>query len=331
MKVNILIIEDDESQQINIKDSIEAYCLRYSEREIVADYIFDDKDIGNKIFYNKYDCIVLDLYWENNPDGGRDLIDNIMNKKRIPLVVYSGNLSTINDIPETSGFLKYERTKEFFEVLDKIFEIKNTHIYDLLGYDGIIDDKISKVFWKDIDRTMKFIPKNYLSQGHNSITRYLTTFAVESLSIEENEDYQEFEFYIPFRYDGQPMTGNIYSIGDSYYLLITPKCQLIQKKVNTVSLINIKSGISKTAADKLKNTMYILPKTSFLPPISILDFNDLLSQPIQTISTLEPVCSVSDIFVKNIQSKFSQYYGKLGQPDFAKEDANEAVECKNNV
>lgn len=331
MKVNILIIEDDESQQINIKDSIEAYCLRYSEREVVADYIFDDKDIGNKIFYNKYDCIVLDLYWENNPDGGRDLIDNIMNKKRIPLVVYSGNLSTIADMPETFGFLKYERTKEFFEVLDKIFEIKNTHIYDLLGYDGIIDDKISKVFWQDIDRTIKFIPKDFLNNGHNSVTRYLTTFAVGTLSVDENEEYQEFEFYIPYAQNGDPMIGNIYKIGDSYYLLVTPKCQLIQKKANKVSLINIKSGISKNASEKFKSSIYKLPKIAFLPEISVLDFNDLLSLPIEDVATLKPVCSVSEPFIKNIQSCFSQYYGRLGQPDFAKEVNNETIDCKSNI
>lgn len=332
--IEILAIEDEKKLREMLEDSVKTYNISKkldTENKVNIKCLEDDSQLGDLLFRNKYDCLVLDINWgNNNPNGGRELIRQILENKRIPVVVYSGRLNQIEDIEERFGFQKFDRTVKFSRVLDYIVSVKQTKIFDLLGYDGELDKIITDIFWKDIDKSLKSINLEE-ELDSKALARVLTTRIINYLSVSNEDDkYKYYEFYINPSLTKDCHNGDIYKLDDEYFLVITPECQLI--KINTVNLIKI------DFSEKIEEKVLESPKTEkrmsalrrlitegdcsehYIPP-----FNDLRHALVnfRNISTLEKskltedkkIITVNPIYMKNIQSRFSQYYSRQGQPD----------------
>ncbi len=344
--INILLIEDDETQVKSMKDIAEAYEIS-NGCKIQIDSIDNDSMIGNKLFENKYDCIVVDINWgDKNPEGGRKLIDKIINKKRIPLIVYAGNLSYVEDIEEQIGFKKFARTTPFNNVIDEIIRIKKLKIFDLIGYDGSLDQKITKIFWDDLDNTIKLIEDIPEYDDSEALVRMLTTRIVNKLNITEGGKQKYFEFYISPSVSDEVHNGDIYSINGENYLVILPECQILHHHDKPIAVVHIDYEKAKDKIlDVLKapearrhkafNENFSLeksPSEHFLPPyrdngVGVIEFGNVSSFSREKFLKENKIASINPNYMKNIQSRFSQYYARQGQPDI---DIDHLISSLNN-
>lgn len=332
--INILLVEDEESQIQMIKEAVETYCIS-NGCEINIDSIKNDLEIGNKLFDKKYDCIVIDINWgEENPDGGKKLINKIVNKKRIPLIVYAGNLSYVEDIEEQIGFKKFIRTTPFRTVLDEIKRIKDLKIFDLIGYSGELDAKITDIFWNDLEKSIKSIKNIPEYDDSNALVRMLTTRIVNKLNINEEGKQKYFEFYISPPVSDDVHNGDIYTIDGENYLVIMPECQIIHHLSEPVVMahidyekINNKLEIVKRAGENKRanvlNDVLSLeknPSGQFIPPfkdkgIGFINFANICTISREKLIKDNKYVSINPEYMKNIQARFSQYYSRQGQPD----------------
>ncbi len=332
--IKILAIEDDVKQIDMMKARVETFNIQkgFNEKEkLYIECRQNDEDLGKLLFENKFDCLVLDINWGNsNPNGGRDLIMRIINNKRIPIVVYSGKLNQIEDIEENLGFKKIDRTENFSVVLNYVLTVKKTHVFDLLGYDGELDKIITDIFWKDIDKSLKAINLEENLDG-KALTRVLTTRVINYLSLSNEEDkYKYYEFYINPSLTKDCHNGDIYKLDEEYFLVITPECQLI--KIDTANLIKI------DFSEKIEEKVLESPKTEkrvsalrrlitegncyehYIPPFNglrhaLVNFRNIMTLEKSKLTEDKKIITVNPLYMKNIQSRFSQYYSRQGQPD----------------
>lgn len=335
--INLLVIEDDENQIQSINDAIEAFNLDSPEDIIAADYHRNDAGVYKDVFYKKYDCIVLDINWGRGKEtAGRELAKKIIDSKRVPVFVYSGNLNEIEDIEERFGFRKFLRTTPFREIIDEAKKLKDSHIFDLLGYEGIIDQKILKVFWNDIDSARKFVAKIPEHDNSDALGRIITTRVVELLNIDVDSAKQKFyEFYIYPSLRKTPNNGDIYRliVGDetNYYLIITPTCQLLNGTVPYANLLKIDFSNRKiddvmNAAEQNRISKLTVLVTNppaalhFIPPFSdefdmgVINFNSIITRPVADLVEVNKVTTINPAYMKDVQARFSQYFSKQGQP-----------------
>lgn len=335
--IKILAIEDEKNLREMLEDRVQTYNISKKlneDNKLNIQCLEDDSQLGDLLFKNKYDCLVLDINWGNkNPNGGRELIQLILENKRIPIVVYSGRLNQVEDIEECFGFKKFDRTVNFSQVLDYIVTIKQTRIFDLLGYGGDLDKKLNEIFWKDIDKTISSISNADINDG-SSVVRVLTTRVINKLADDNNYKQKYFEFYIfpPITVDVH--NGDIYNIKGEDYLVILPECQVLNSNGNFITMahINYQKGleikekilgkVGNNQINELNNRLFknISPGEHFIPPygsngIGIVEFRNLITVEKNNLESLPKKATINPDYMKNIQSRFAQFYSRQGQPD----------------
>ena len=176
----------------------------------------------------------------------------------------------------------------------------------------------------------------------------------EYLEITEESDFVKFhpaEIYITPVIKTNVFTGDIVYKNDvptQDFIVLSPSCDLAQKKAKDILLINIedpskgilneKTGIIKknTAGEEVinesKNIVARLvynnysPKYHYIPPYKdikggLINFQKLWSCRANTFSdNYTRRGSVTMSFTKDIISRFSYYYSRQGSPDFEFEE-----------
>jgi len=290
---------------------------------------------------------IVDLKLANEvADEGRgnELIGEIFERYRIPIFVYSKNLTLLEEDYKTSNnqFLKlYQKAdKPFLDILNEIERLYSTGIIDILGKKGILDEFLNDIFWSHISENMQYWID---SPDKQSLARYILSHVYEKLEINESGDFEYYhtpEVYIKPPIRENIHTGDIFEIETEKYLVITPACDIEIKytpqgkpfrKASKLSLLklnefdaniycrNRKDKVERNKVkDILSNNLY---RYQYLPPYLnekgyILDFEEVLNLDLDVDTKLERIASISQIFLKNIISRFSQYYSRFGQPVF---------------
>jgi hypothetical protein len=141
-------------------------------------------------------------------------------------------------------------------------------------------------------------------------------------------------------------TGDLIKIEESHFLVLTPACDIVYnykdddkgnkvqfRKADKMILASVKefnypvlcanknnNGIKKDELKKyVKNEYY---RYHYLPPFNnengyLIDFQDLSSIPFDVQHSRE--ATISAPFIKDIISRFSNYYSRQGQPTFSQD------------
>lgn len=342
-KIVIVIVEDDKSQREMYNDCIEEYNLENKSYEIVVHLLNNDNEIPSILYNNHIDAIIIDLNWGvgDAENKGNNLIKKIYKDCRIPIFVISGNLQYLeNDYKESPIFKKYQRDDiEFDSVLDEIEALYKTGYTRVLGSHSKIDQMLSKVFWDYMSDSIDYWKDQEESLMTQRMLRFATTRINEMLTIDSShnhDNYDSLEFYIKPAIKDKPFTGDIIIFDDKKYIVITAACDLEQDNSEYVVLCQIsfniiddlKTGIkggSNTAERDLEK--YInnsKARFHLLPPCNaftggLIDFQILVS--VEKSDFFEHsvvIAAINPSFVKDIQARFSHYYGRQGQPQLNK-------------
>lgn len=340
-KIHLVIVEDDNAQQQMYKDSIEEYNLASENYEIQCSILANGNDIPQILFNDRIDLIIIDL---DLGTGAKDAEGNALVKKiykdcRIPIFIVSGNIHLLDeDYNESAIFKKYTRdTVDIMELLTEIQQLYSTGYTHALGANSKIDEMLTKVFWNH----MSNIIFSWQNQDRDLQTQRMLRFAVSRITgmLEFNDEnkhdkYDAIEFYMePTK--NSPFTGDIINYKDKKYIVITAACDMEQDgsaefivlcgitfdKVNSL-IARLKKEESKTAEKELQQFIRnSKQRLHLLPPCSMFDGGLVDFQMVKSVSKEDfnefasVVKTINPVFVKDIQARFSHYYGRQGQPE----------------
>ncbi|MEA4903531.1 MAG: hypothetical protein VB090_01590 [Petrimonas sp.] len=351
-KIRVIIVEDDQAQKDMYQDCVDEFNSSNDTFAIEVFKLSDDKEIPNLLYDKRIDAVVVDLDWGmgSQENEGNRLVRKLYKDCRVPIFIVSGNLNLLNDDYEESPILKkYQRDTIIFDnLLNEICDLYKTGYTKALGSQSMIDQMLSKVFWEH----MSSVISNWENQDSDVQMKRMLRFAVtrinEMLTITTNDKHDEYnalEFYIKPAIKDRPFTGDIISYDNKKYVVITAACDMEQEKYEFVVLCGIDFDVTKDLQDRIKTTSKTaedkfstfikngVPRYHLLPPCDLfigglVDFQMILSVKIEDFNEKATVvASINPVFHKDIQARFSHYYGRQGQPQLSRDSIIEWIKA----
>ena len=360
-EIRLIIAEDEKSTVEAYRDNIEAYNdeLKKENLRIIAQF-YEEAKVSSEKINNNFDAAIIDLKLKDDKSGdesgGQKLINDIVEKLRIPTFVYTANPGLFDAIErEESVFFKkcVKAETKILSILKIIKHIYGTGITRIMGGRGLIEDKLNEIFWKHIDKNLDLEELKTFSE--KKLLRYIALHLQEYLGLSESGDFENYipaEVYIHPPIKNHIHTGDILKKGsdDKFYIILNPSCDMVVRSIKKIddgkklpvrnaekivlaslikwSELDDLSGITKESGKDKKKRLkdHISNKKGryhYLPPYAklkdgmFIDFQFIGAYDPDTIeSNFERVATISSVFLNNIIARFSQYYSRQGQPDF---------------
>lgn len=344
MPLNLLLIDDDSQQRKLVKDALDLF-----RKQTQFDIILEEADTFNigleKINTNRFDAAIIDLRLSNNDTEakGNSVIKEIRDRLRFPIRIVSGHLGDLEEeLKEQTIFFDYytRDNVDFEKIFNEFISIYETGITRILNYRGRIDSDITNIFWKHVSVILpEFIRKKKISPSwdvEKILLRYISAHILEylELNIDNNlEAVDNIEFYIKPSIKEKIFTGDILKkkSDDSYWVILTPVCDLAtdvkrkEPKAEYVTLVGIQhinsiiaqkptKDVTKLYQNSLDLKYHYLPK-SILFQGGFINFQILQScLTTDLFKDFDMMLVISNLFRKDIISRFSNYYSRQGQP-----------------
>jgi len=349
-KFKILLVEDK-------KDEIEVY--ESSIRRYKAEYEIDVETCiaqsvseAYTLLNNSYDGAIIDLKLEKDGDEGNQVIQQIHENFRIPIIVFSGTPDYFNSDKTYILDICKKGEKSYEELISQLYNVYQTGLTKIMSGRGVIEQTMDKIFWNNLHSKIP-IWETYVAKGHDTekaLLRYTINHLLELLDNEEDIYYPE-EMYLSPPIVEHYQTGTILREKSTrkLYLVLSPACDLVLHsgscktdrillcEINNRNMPFVKSSKKDLAkSDKEAKAIDRLSKLTnntftlyyhYLPPVEFFEggfvnFRHVKSYKMKDLILefeMEKV-QISAQFIKDIIARFSVYYARQGQPDFNRED-----------
>lgn len=352
-KVRILVVEDDEDQLQAYHDAAEE--LNNEDLRIELTKLKSSLSAKEKLLSTNFDGAIVDLNLSTgNPKeaSGNEVLLEITEKHRFPVLVVSGNLENIDPRIQESGFLKtFARDTANDRIFSFLLKIHATGITRILGGRGLIEQHLGEIFWKHLACDFD----NWDAGDRNSektLLRYTVAHMSEYLDLPAgdtaNECYHEAEFYIIPPIRKHIATGDIVCKKSDRFIVLSPACDVALRGNNGDKLIInagaivlapifalsreafLRRGLLKEDDGSRRSSSILdqiikgkIQKYILLPEYrnidaGVVDLQNLHTWSLDEFLEADRLATVTGAFIKDIQSRFAAYYGRQGQPDLDK-------------
>jgi hypothetical protein len=247
-KLNLLIVEDKESQLTLYRDHIDLFNSKSSDLKIIPSIAKSLAESLEKINTESFDAAIIDLKLRGDSFEieGEAVIKEIRKMLRFPIYVVSNVPKSLSpELQESSTFYNvYNSTeKDTGELLIEIVKLYNTGITRILGKRGLIEDRLQEIFWKHITPLVDTLDANVDTNKHEKILlRHITNYLYEYLQLDEEDNFENYhveEFYIIPCIRSKCHTGDIISCDGKNYVILSPACDMACGKAKPVSIAEI--------------------------------------------------------------------------------------------
>lgn len=335
--LNILLVEDNLGDIGVFKSSLELFD---EDNSITTNLQTADsfESALELIKNNEFDGLVIDLSLKNNSQGGKEIINAIINKYKltIPIVVYTGTPDEIAEYGYIEIYQKGERAELITEILTDFKKTKECGLNELFNAKGRIQDLLKDVFYRNIYHQKKqWIEYEDKELVKNAILRHTLNHLTQHID-EANEKYFLEEMYIFPPVSDLYKTGSIIKdTSNNYHIILTPACDFAQSKARCVLLAEIidpndyveiylpstiKQSTRKARLDGImrnkKQEYHYLPQLNDFNG-GFIDFTSIKSYSQDELEKQygEVKIQISPSFISDILGRFSSYYARQGQPD----------------
>lgn len=269
----ILLIDDDDDQEIQLRQTIEDI----NEDEEVPYSVSCEvaRTIDSATYYlytNKFDGLIVDLTLNEGDEvetdeilSGNVLLNQILRKELIPVVVRTGTPDRfVNIFEKKDNIIKiYPKDEtDFYTHISELVEMKESSFFKIFGTDGKISSSINQLFWQVIpdcfsswdDQLMLSMPDK-----EETIVRYISSWVINKYNYSGNSynTQDPLEMYMFPNTIEQICTGDIFEKNGNYYIVLTPACDLANHKTENILLAKIVSHNQikdfSDRVDKVKN------------------------------------------------------------------------------
>lgn len=356
--LNLLLIEDSSEDSSLFQDTVSRLNIDADEEKYHLEIADSYSDGMNKVS-GRFNGIIVDIKLDGG-HSGRDIICEIINKYRVPVVIFTGTpyFEEQNDDYPIKIYKKGEASQE--DIIKELCAVSDTGLFKVLGGTGILEKTMTQIFWNNLYPHIE-LWKDMHSKGIDTETillRYAISH-IQELIDSDGPAYVTEEMYISPTIDEKIKTGSIIKSKneDKYYIVLSPPCDLAlhgeKFKTNYVLICEIDpldevnskiiNGLSKSKHNKkikeaIKNNYtdyyHWLPKNTLFVG-GYINFRKVNTYSPEKLDDLfnAPSIKVQDVFVKSILNRFSSYYSRQGQPDFdfEKEAGNIVNSLSNNI
>lgn len=360
IELKLLIVEDDSNVIETYTRDINSYNKINTKLNIRETIISERNQALEllKNSDNNFDGAIIDLDLKNSggsDNSGNDVIKEVKENLRFPVFVISGTSHNLDSsLKEESTFFKVRDRDADFDFIEEIVSIYNTGITKILNRKGTIEKYINDIFWNHMSNSMNLWINDTSrtpAEKENSLLRY-TILHMQEYIDEALEKYHPSEFYITKPIKKNLFTGDIINLKDSKYVVLTPSCDIVLRENGVRSAQFILFCKIKRLDSVVKNYDKLSSKTvtknddrkrlvgffqnnnqryHFVPKVDsieagLIDFQDKLTLNNHEVcglienNNIERIATVSQPFLKDIISRYSNYYARQGSPDF---DSNE--------
>ena len=349
--MKLLIVEDDDAQIQLYEDNIESF-NKTSDVKIEYDKFLNLEDAKKSLLSPKYDGAIIDLKLSQGTDDlkGLEIVEEIEQNQRFPIFIVSGSISSIDDKEENAFLKKRKRDSNFKNILSELVDIYQTGITNILGRKGEIENYLTSIFWNHLSNSMELWVKDKTrtpEEKQKSLLRYTLSHIQEYID-EDIEKYHPSEFYITAPIKTNIFTGDIVSYQDNRFLVLTPSCDILKRtdgnrnanRILFCKIITLNDGVenfnllnSKTSEnnknrkrlnsfiENKKQNYHFIPKSNLIDA-GLIDFQDKLTiesdkvEELLVSKEMIRIATVSSPFIKDIISRFTNYFSRQGSPDF---------------
>ena len=342
-KLRLLIVEDVEQELESFRDELDDY-TREKKRDIE---LVECKTLETALdkLDNSFDGAIIDLKLANyRSNEGSQVVEKIKESFfRIPIAIFTGNPGEWNHDLDEEIMLIEVFTKgetEHYELLDRFWDIYNTGLTRITGGRGLIEQRLSEVFLKNIQPQIN----TWVSYGNENsertekaLLRYTLNHLLQLLEEDEENCFPEEVYLYPSVLD-RITTGSLVKIDHQWFVVLSPACDLVPRGENgilntdCILLVEVESVEQILGSSKSKGKVrelctnrltyyHWLPQTDFFQG-GILNFRKLTTLDKNDFDEKleKPPIQISPSFVKDIVSRFSSYYARQGQPDIDSTD-----------
>lgn len=369
--INFLLIDDDPQQEVIFKEAIDEINEENASNKLTYKAVKTPEEAMVELYKNYFQAIIIDLKLTNDDNSSTDdeqisgniLLNQIIQKEIIPIVVRTGFPSKVSDKINQSIVKVIPKEEPLYKVIKELKEKYSDSVFKIFGSRGEINHNIKELFWD--------VMPNYFANGDNDILplpldkqetviiRYISSwFSNKYMFDEKYIDVEPIEMYMFPNPIKQVCTCDIYKKNISednyeYFIVLTPSCDLANKKVDEVILCKIKkydeiqsfveplnnynselckdTSKARKAKDSLtkwfRNSHTDSMRYHFLPKVNkftggFVDFRSIISLEYNKDSgeiineEYSKVGVITESFKRDIVSRFSSYYHRQGQPEF---------------
>jgi len=350
-KIKLLVVEDDDAQFKLYKDAIDDFNSTNETHSFNSNRCTSVEKSIKLLQDSSFDAAIIDLKLSNTDLEGQGniIIKEIRKFHRIPVFVMSAIPQILNPDFESEKsplFKVYNRTdKKNEDLLKEILSIYNMGITNILGKRGILEKKFDEIFWKHISYVIDEWPIIEPKISEKKLLRYISSYLLDYLQIDDEGNFDSFlpqEVYLIPSPSTRCHTGDILLKDEEYYIILSPACDMVTGKAKNIliSKIELFDGMEyykeqlrhlkgtddnkKEKAEKIFEgllTNHNSLKYHFLPKTKqfgggFINFQKLKTFKKSDIDNYERFGKISDFFLKDIISRFSNYYSRQGQPNF---------------
>lgn len=370
-ELKLLIVEDDDNVIRGYMSNIESYNKTNHKIKIIPLIENNKDEAINHLRNsdNNFDGAIIDLDLKKSggdDSSGNEVIKEVKTNLRFPVFVISGTAHNIaEELNEETAFFKVRNRDDNFDFVEEMVSIYNTGITNITNRKGTIEKYISEIFWKHLSNSMELWVQDESrtsEEKENSLIRY-TLLHIQEYIDEELEKYHPSEFYITKPIKKNIITGDIINYNNTDYIILTPSCDIVLRNdgtrnadfilickikplesiVKNYNLLNKDTSTSNDNRKRLitflenKNQKYhFVPKSNMLEA-GLIDFQDKTTIPTSSFNNLLTEgliirkATVSQPFLKDIISRYSNYFARQGSPDFNSDEIyNSLFENKQN-
>lgn len=372
--INFLLIDDEQQQEDMFKEAIDEINEEDKSNELTYKAVKTPEEAMIELYKNYYQAIIMDLKLTSDDSitgddeqiSGNILLQQIIQKEIIPIVIRTGFPSKVSDNINQSIVDVFSKEEPLYGIIKKLIEKYNDSVFKIFGSRGEISNNIKELFWEVMptyfnnkDNEINDISQLPKDKQETVIIRYISSwFSNKYMFDEKYIDVEPIEMYMFPNPIEQVCTCDIYEKNISednyeYYIVVTPSCDLANKKVDEVILCKIKkydeiqsfldqldkynneSNKDSVRAKKSKNSLSKWFRNShpdsmryhFLPKVNkfnggFVDFRTIISLEYNKDSgkiinkNYSKVGVITESFKRDIVSRFASYYHRQGQPEF---------------
>lgn len=350
----LLFLDDEESEYEMILEDAEEI-NEHGEYQVEIYHAKNSKEAYYMLYTERIDGVILDLLLEgggeaqkNDEDlGGNIFLNNLLNKDILPVIVRTNTPGRVLAYEKDTKNLitTYAKTDSSYEMLQQLIKEIDSAKFKLLGRSGELSQGITEIFWKSLPQDIDSWEVN-----KGVAIRYVSSWLKNNYDYDT--DLQDFskqsprEVYMFPNLTPKLCTGDILEKDGLHYVVLTPACDLANRKCEKVLLVKIISDHSvlssptkfrnalrkaKTGENtsefaeftrhKSKNRYHFLPK---VPDFNggVMDFQDVVTveyipqeRDIKSELGYKRVGVITDAFIRDIIARFGMYYQRQGQPD----------------
>ena len=345
--IKVLVVEDEPSDVELCQRAIRRYNLRNVQQLCVNNVETVTEALA--VLDKSFDGAIIDLRIDDDEDAGNEVIREIEKSELcIPIIILTGTPGWAQaDLPFVEIKTKGEPGSSYDDLFDRLQNIHNTGITNILGGRGEMESRLGNIFRRQIVPQLaqwELYGRDDPSRTEQALLRHIMYHLVQLIDEEAESSFPE-EFYLNPSPSRQIRTGTILEDEKRRRrcVVMSPDCDVIVRnegrntnRILVVEVVNPtelfawydREGFETLSNNKkgqllnaLKNNhsyyYHCLPESHDMP-LGFLNFRRLTSLPDKYIDRKFGAAEriqIAPPFVKDIVSRFASYYARQGQPE----------------